>query len=413
MDKLEVLKGYFGYESFRDGQDELISAILENRDILGIMPTGAGKSICFQVPAIMKEGVTVVISPLISLMQDQVSALKQAKIPAAYINSSLNQNQINLVIENAKIGKYKLIYIAPERLLSESFLILAKYIKIAMVVIDEAHCISSWGQDFRPSYTDIPKFINGLKEKPVVAALTATATERVQEDIIKLIRLNNPKILVTGFNRKNLYFEVDKPKNKMQSLLSFVKDNVEKSGIVYCNTRKIVEEVTEALNNAGYKATRYHAGLDENERKTNQENFVYDKISIMVATNAFGMGIDKSNVSYVIHYNMPRDVESYYQEAGRAGRDGQNARCILYYSGQDVITAKWLIENSKDRTYEDEATEKMLKAREYARLKSMIFYSTTNDCLREYILRYFGEKPENFCGYCSNCDTKFETEEIN
>lgn len=408
----ETLKKYFGYDSFRGGQQELISDILAGRDALGIMPTGAGKSLCFQLPAIMQEGITLVVSPLISLMKDQVGALIQSGVAAAYINSTLSPRQLETAIYNAKSGKYKLIYVAPERLLAPNFLDFAKSVKIAMLTVDEAHCISQWGQDFRPSYAQIPQFIDQLQSRPIVSAFTATATARVREDIISLLSLQNPTVLVTGFDRQNLYFEVQAPKNKMQALTEFLAVHKGQSGIIYCATRKTVAEVCQTLNGQGFPAAQYHAGLSDNERHSNQDNFLFDRVQIMVATNAFGMGIDKSNVAFVVHYNMPKDLESYYQEAGRAGRDGSEATCLLLYSGQDVRTNQWLIEHAKDVSYPDAQTEQLLKERDYRRLREMTFYATTNDCLRAFILRYFGETPPGYCGHCGNCDTKFETVDV-
>lgn len=408
----QALKKYFGYDSFRGGQQALISDILAGRDVLGIMPTGAGKSLCFQLPAVLQEGVTLVISPLISLMKDQVGALIQSGVAAAYINSTLTPRQVETALYNARCGKYRLVYVAPERLLSPDFLAFAQAADIAMLTVDEAHCISQWGQDFRPSYAQIPQFIAQLGKRPVVSAFTATATERVREDIVSLLSLQDPTVLVTGFDRQNLYFEVQSPKNKLRALTDFMTARRDKSGIVYCATRKTVEEVCEALNNRGFSASRYHAGLSEGERHANQDDFLFDRVQLMVATNAFGMGIDKSNVSFVVHYNMPRDIESYYQEAGRAGRDGSEATCLLLYSGQDVRTHQFLIEHARDTVYPDAETERLLKEREYRRLRDMTFYATTNDCLRGFILRYFGETPPGYCGRCGNCDTKFETADV-
>ncbi len=412
MPHTRILKQYFGYDGFREGQEHLISSILNGKDCLGIMPTGAGKSICFQVPALMMDGITLVISPLISLMKDQVNALTQVGIDATFINSSLTDGQISLTLDRARNGAYKLIYVAPERLLTKDFLEVAKNLKISMLTVDEAHCISQWGQDFRPSYAKIPMFIEELSYRPIVTAFTATATPRVREDILSLLNLNDPIILVTGFDRKNLYFEVKKPIDKFQALTAFLKDKNDKIGIIYCSTRSNVEEVCLRLNEKGYKASRYHAGLSDRERHENQEDFLYDRVQIMVATNAFGMGIDKSNVSFVVHYNMPKDIESYYQEAGRAGRDGESADCILLYSGQDVRTNLWLIENGRDVEYPDTETEEMLKERERKRLREMTFYCATNDCLRSYILKYFGETASNFCGNCGSCNTNFDTLDI-
>lgn len=412
IDKQTILKQYFGYESFRDGQEWLIDNILAGKNVVGVMPTGAGKSICFQVPAMLFDGITLVISPLISLMKDQVNALTQAGIQAAYINSSLTLKQYNSALENARLGVYKIIYVAPERLLAEDFLYFAQNVEISMVTIDEAHCISQWGQDFRPSYVKIVDFIDSLKTRPIVSAFTATATAQVRDDIVKVLRLDSPEVLVTGFDRKNLYFEVQKPDDKFTALAEFLKDKQSKTGIIYCSTRKMVEEVCERLNRSGYKATRYHAGLTDNERRENQDDFIFDRQQIIVATNAFGMGIDKSNVSFVVHYNMPKNIESYYQEAGRAGRDGEPANCVLLYGGQDVRTNMFLIESNKDVEYADEETEKQVRERDRERLKQMTFYCHTNDCLREYILKYFGENTVNFCGNCGNCNTNFENIDI-
>ena len=414
MTPLETLKRYFGYDNFRSGQETLINAALAGKDVLGVMPTGAGKSICFQIPALMQSGITLVVSPLISLMKDQVNTLTQSGISAAYVNSSLLGWQIDKVLRYAMNGTYKLIYIAPERLLSPDFLQFAKHAKISMLTVDEAHCISQWGQDFRPSYSKIPEFVANLPERPVLSAFTATATAKVREDIVSLLGLKEPVALTTGFNRQNLYFEVKKAKDKDKyaALTAFLNDKKEKNGIVYCATRASVEEICEKLKTDGYNASRYHAGLSDNERHDNQDDFLYDRAKIMIATNAFGMGIDKSNVSFVVHYNMPKDMESYYQEAGRAGRDGGIADCVLLYSKQDVRTNLWMIENDKDAGYPDEETEKVLKERERKRLREMTFYCATNDCLRGYILKYFGENPPNYCGNCGCCNTNFETVDI-
>ncbi len=412
MKSNEILKKYYGYESFREGQELLINEILNGKDVLGIMPTGAGKSLCFQVPALMLEGITIIVSPLISLMKDQVNTLTQMGIKSAFINSSLSQSQIQTALHNFKKGFYKLIYVSPERLLSDDFLSIANIVKISMLAIDEAHCISQWGQDFRPSYSKIPEFINSLQKRPIVSVFTATATPRVKEDIINLLELQDPYVLVTGFDRKNLYFDVQKPKNKLVTLLSILENKKDRFGIIYCSTRSAVEEVCEILNRKGYNAARYHAGLTERERHENQENFLYDRVQIMVATNAFGMGIDKSNVSFVIHFNMPMDIESYYQEAGRAGRDGGAAECILLYSGMDVQTNLWLIENGRDNEYNDKETEKILKEHNRAKLREMTFYCSLSECLRRYVLRYFGENPSNFCGNCSNCTSNFVNVDI-
>lgn len=402
-DKLSVLKDYFGHDSFRDGQEQIVDALLDGRDALCIMPTGAGKSMCYQIPALLFDGVTIVVSPLISLMKDQVGSLVQSGVPAAYINSSLSYPQFLRVLSNVEHGKYKIIYVAPERLLTDGFLDTCKKIKISMVAVDEAHCVSQWGQDFRPSYLKIVSFIKCLENRPIVGAFTATATNDVKEDIKKILRLENPFEITTGFDRPNLFFGVIKSSSKDEKLIDLIRERGDRSGIVYCATRKNVESVCELLCDNGFSATRYHAGLDEYERRKNQEDFVFDRKNIMVATNAFGMGIDKSNVTYVIHYNMPKNIESYYQEAGRAGRDGGEADCILLYSPKDVRLNRFMIENSEGN---DELTieeNEQIRERDFERLKHMTFYSTTNDCLRGFILRYFGGDKKAYCGKCSNC----------
>lgn len=412
MDKYEVLKKYFGYDSFRPGQETMIDAVLEGRDALGIMPTGAGKSICYQVPALLLPGITLVISPLISLMMDQVKALNQAGIHAAFINSSLTEGQISKALQYASQGRYKIIYVAPERLETEGFLFFAENAKISMVTVDEAHCISQWGQDFRPSYVKIVHFIERLAVRPIVSAFTATATRAVREDILCVLGLREPETLITGFNRENLYFEVRHVRKKEEQLLQYVSEHPHDSGIIYCATRKNVDNVCAFLEDMGIDATRYHAGLSADERKRNQEDFIYDIKPVMVATNAFGMGIDKSNVRYVIHYNMPQSLENYYQEAGRAGRDGEPSECIILYSPQDVVTNQFLIENSKDRQDMAPETKELVLERDRERLKRMTYYCFTNSCLRDYILRYFGEYGSNYCGNCSNCLNQFETVDV-
>ncbi|MCL2487932.1 MAG: DNA helicase RecQ [Oscillospiraceae bacterium] len=413
MTPQSVLKKYYGYDAFRGGQEALIGGILAGRDVLGIMPTGAGKSVCFQIPALMMDGLTLIVSPLISLMKDQVNALTQAGIPAAFINSSLTDRQVAKALQNARNGAYKMIYIAPERLFAYDFLSFAQSADIAMIAVDEAHCLSQWGHDFRPSYTRIPEFIANLDRRPVLSAFTATATPRVREDIIHLLQLQNPTVLGTGFDRPNLYFEVQKPKNKMEALLAFLENKKDRGGIVYCATRKAVEEVCDSLKESGYSASRYHAGLTDRERHDNQEDFIYDRVQVMVATNAFGMGIDKSNVSFVAHYNMPKDIESYYQEAGRAGRDGEPADCVLLYSGQDVRTNLWLIENAREtEEEEDQALREQLMERDRAKLREMTFYCATTDCLRGYILHYFGETPPAGCGNCGSCVSGAEATDV-
>ena len=407
-DKYKVLKEIFGYDAFRDGQEELVDSTLNGRDVLGIMPTGAGKSICFQVPALLFEGISLIISPLISLMKDQVTALNQLGVHAAYINSSLTEGQYRKAMENAAKGQYKIIYVAPERLMTDSFLSLVSSVDISMVAVDEAHCISQWGQDFRPSYLKIVEFINMLPHRPVIAAYTATATKVVKEDISCILGLEDPTVVVTGYDRKNLYFAVKKPKNKMTELLAYLEKNGDKSGIIYCNTRKNVEEVHEALMREGYLTAKYHAGMSDSARKQNQEDFIYDIKPIMVATNAFGMGIDKSNVRFVIHYNMPKDIESYYQEAGRAGRDGEPSECVLLYSGQDVKINEFLISKQTENEELDYEERELIRERDNERLRKMTFYCATNECLRDYILRYFGEYGGNYCGNCENCLKEFE-----
>lgn len=411
-DKLSVLKEYFGHDSFREGQNRITDSLLGGRDVLGIMPTGAGKSICYQVPALMFDGITIVISPLISLMKDQVSALVQSGVAAAYINSSLTHAQYLKVLQNTESGKYKIIYVAPERLCAPAFLGICRNLNISMVAVDEAHCVSQWGQDFRPSYLKIPDFIDALNSRPVVGAFTATATGAVRDDIKTLLRLVSPLVVTTGFDRPNLFFSVMQPKNKSIELMKLIKERKNESGIVYCSTRKAVEEVCELLQKNGFAATRYHAGLDENERRRNQDDFVYDRAAIMVATNAFGMGIDKSNVSFVIHYNMPKNMESYYQEAGRAGRDGRSADCILLYSAKDVRTNQLLINNSEPNPDLTEDEQEEVRRRDRERLNQMTFYCTTHKCLRKFILEYFGDKGPERCEKCSNCLSNHENTDI-
>lgn len=412
MNKFQVLKQYFGYESFREGQELMIDSLMAGQDVLGVMPTGAGKSICYQVPALLKEGITLVISPLISLMKDQVGALNHVGIHAAYLNSSLTPGQYRKALELAKQGRYPIIYVAPERLMTEEFLDFALHAKISMVTVDEAHCVSQWGQDFRPSYLKIAQFIGQLPDRPVVGAFTATATREVQDDIVRMLELNKPQVLTTGFNRPNLYFAVEAPRDRYTTMKRYLECHPTESGIIYCLTRKTVEEVCERLQAEGFAATRYHAGLSDQERQKNQDDFIFDRSPIMVATNAFGMGIDKSNVRYVIHYQMPKNMESYYQEAGRAGRDGEAAECILLYGGQDVVTNQFFIEHNQENEELDDAARAMVLEQDRERLKKMTFYCFTNECLRDYILRYFGEYGENYCGNCSNCLSQFEPVDV-
>ena len=412
QDQYEVLYRYFGYTAFRSGQAELIDAQLSGRDVFGIMPTGGGKSLCYQIPALMLEGITLVVSPLISLMKDQVTALKNMGVSAAYVNRSLSAEQIRLVLRNIQQKKYKIIYIAPERLLTESFLAAISNLKIAMVAVDEAHCISQWGQDFRPSYLRIADFLKLLKVRPVVSAFTATATQEVRDDVERILGLQNPLRIITGYDRPNLRFAVVQPKSKPLALLDFIEARPGKCGIVYCSTRKEVEKVCQMLQNKGISATRYHAGLSEEERHTNQDDFVYDRCKVMVATDAFGMGIDKSNVGYVIHYNMPQCIESYYQEAGRAGRDGENADCILLYSPSDIRTAKFLIQHPTENEELSEEERSNLVKKALIRLDAMVGYCNTSHCLRGYILEYFGQEYPQLCGNCSNCESTAEQRDI-
>ena len=404
----EALKAVFGYDSFRPGQEAVINAILEGRDILAVMPTGAGKSLCYQVPAMLLSGITLVISPLISLMQDQVKALNEAGVNAAFINSSLSEKELNDTFKNAYKGHYKIIYVAPERLMSEGFISFAKSVEISMVTVDEAHCISQWGQDFRPSYMDIAEFINILDKRPIISAFTATATQNVREDIICSLGLSDPYFLVTGFDRENLFFQVDKPQNKERFILDFIERHRGESGIIYCATRKNVDSLYTLLRKQHISVGKYHAGMSNEERKQMQNDFVFDYTSIVIATNAFGMGIDKSNVRFVIHYNMPSSMENYYQEAGRAGRDGLNSECILLFSPQDIIINRFLLEH-KDFSDIDPIDAMTIRERDIKRLQIMEGYCYTTECLRNYILKYFGEDPKKPCDDCGNCLRQFET----
>ena len=411
MDQYEALKYYFGHSQFRQGQEALINAILSGRDVLGIMPTGGGKSLCYQIPALVLEGVTVVISPLISLMKDQVAALSEAGIQAAYLNSTLTPQQMQLVYQRTREGAYQLLYVAPERLDTAEFSALVEQISVPLVAVDEAHCISQWGQDFRPSYLNIAAFVQHLPRRPVVAAFTATATGEVQADIVRLLELREPLRMVTGFDRPNLFFDVRRPKQKTPVLLRLIQERQDKSGIVYCATRSAVERLCKSLCAKGIAATRYHAGLDEEERRQNQDDFQFDRKTVMVATNAFGMGIDKSNVGFVIHYHMPKSLEAYYQEAGRAGRDGEPADCILLYSNGDVETAKYLIENSGNDLLTQEEQDD-IRQQDYDRLNAMVGYCKTTRCYRSYILSYFGQNAPTSCGNCGNCKGDYESQDI-
>ena len=411
MDQYEALKYYFGHSQFRQGQEALINAILSGRDVLGIMPTGGGKSLCYQIPALVLEGVTVVISPLISLMKDQVAALSEAGIQAAYLNSTLTPQQMQLVYQRTREGAYQLLYVAPERLDTAEFSALVEQISVPLVAVDEAHCISQWGQDFRPSYLNIAAFVQRLPRRPVVAAFTATATGEVQADIVRLLELREPLRMVTGFDRPNLFFDVRRPKQKTPVLLRLIQERQDKSGIVYCATRSAVERLCKSLCAKGIAATQYHAGLDEEERRQNQDDFQFDRKTVMVATNAFGMGIDKSNVGFVIHYHMPKSLEAYYQEAGRAGRDGESADCILLYSNGDVETAKYLIENSGNDLLTQEEQD-AIRQQDYDRLNAMVGYCKTTRCYRSYILSYFGQNAPTSCGNCGNCKGDYESQDI-
>lgn len=409
MDASQVLKQYFGYDSFRKGQSDIIEAILQGQDALAIMPTGAGKSVCYQVPAMLLSGITIVISPLISLMQDQVKSLNEAGINAAYINSTLSEQQMYKALDYAAQGKYKIIYVAPERLETMSFMTFAQKADISMVTIDEAHCISQWGQDFRPSYLKIVDFIDSLPERPVVSAFTATATSEVKTDIECILKLKAPRVVVTGFDRKNLYYSVEhlSGKKKDAYIAGYIKEHMDESGIIYCATRKNVDKLYDEFSSLGISVTKYHAGLDNETRKQNQDDFIYDRVQVVIATNAFGMGIDKSNVRYVIHYNMPQSMENYYQEAGRAGRDGGESQCILLFSAQDVIIDKFLLDSKEFEGVEDE-DRSVIRERDLHRLHTMEMYCKTTECLRNYILSYFGEKTGEPCGNCGNCNNEYE-----
>ena len=396
----EILKSFYGYSEFRKGQENIINEIISGNDVVAIMPTGGGKSICYQIPALILEGVTVVISPLISLMKDQVDAINSMGIESAYINSTLSNEEINNIFQSVKDGHIKILYVAPERLESMEFLNLVSNIDISQVAVDEAHCVSQWGHDFRSSYKFIGRFINLLRKRPVVSAFTATATEEVRKDIVKLLELNNPKVFVSGFDRDNLKIIIEKGVNKAHYILDYLKENKDVSGIIYCATRKEVDSLCELINSRGIGCTKYHAGLSDVERKENQEDFVFDKVSVMVATNAFGMGIDKPNIRYVIHNNMPKNIEGYYQEIGRAGRDGEKSECILIFSPGDVQTQKYIIETG---TLNPER-----KINELSKLQTMMDLVYSNGCYRRFILNYFGEDLEEDCNNCSNCEMEGE-----
>lgn len=413
MNPAEILKKYFGYDSFRNGQETMIESILSGKDAFAIMPTGAGKSLCYQVPALLLPGITIVISPLISLMQDQVKSLNEAGIHAAFINSSLTEQQIAKALRLAQDGTYKIIYVAPERLESEGFIQFALNTDISMVTVDEAHCISQWGQDFRPGYLKITEFVAKLPKRPVVSAFTATATAEVKTDIECILQLKTPETVVTGFDRENLYYRVEHVagKRKDEFVMDYVKSHSGESGIIYCATRKNVDTLYEKLSENGISVSRYHAGMDSETRKNSQDDFIYDRVQVIIATNAFGMGIDKSNVRYVIHYNMPQSMENYYQEAGRAGRDGENSQCILLFSAQDVMINKFLLDKKEVEDVEAENLE-LIRQRDVRRLQAMEGYCKTTSCLRNYILEYFGEKTNVPCDNCGNCHREFSESDM-
>ncbi len=407
----EALKVLFGYDTFRPGQRSLIDSILAGRDTFAVMPTGAGKSLCYQIPALLLPGITLVVSPLISLMQDQVKALNEAGVPAAFVNSSLSEGAFFETVDRIRQGFYKIVYVAPERLTAESFVNLAQKVQISMVTVDEAHCISQWGQDFRPSYTKILEFVKMLDKRPILSAFTATATEHVREDIVNTLELQDPFVMVTGFDRENLFFQVEKPKDKDEYILQYIAEHPEESGIIYCATRKNVDKLYDLLRSRGISAGKYHAGMGAAQRKKMQDDFVFDYTGIVIATNAFGMGIDKSNVRFVIHYNVPLSMENYYQEAGRAGRDGLEAKCILLFSPQDMAIDRFLLEH-KEMPELTETDRETVRRQDMERLRSMEKYCYTTQCLRNYILQYFGENPTEPCGDCGNCLREFETRDM-
>lgn len=412
MTKLEALRRYFGHNSFRAAQEQLIDAILGGKDCLGVMPTGAGKSLCYQIPAVLMEGTVIVISPLISLMKDQVEALVQNGVRAACINSSMDEVEAYEINRRAAMGEFDILYVAPERLGTPRFTELARILNIPLVAVDEAHCVSHWGQDFRPSYMRIASFVKSLPKRPVVAAFTATATERVKRDIIYMLELREPFSVTTGFDRPNLFFEVRTPKDKNEELLNLLRERIDGSVIVYCSTRKNVESVCGMLCRNGIRAGAYHAGFPSEDRTHIQDDFLFDRIDVIVATNAFGMGIDKSNVRLVVHYNCPKDLESYYQEAGRAGRDGESARCVMFYSEGDRRTAMFMIEHSHSDGDIPQAEQNELIKRDKARLEAIVRYCKAKTCQRAYILNYFGEVSKGDCGNCGNCTKGYTVSDI-
>jgi ATP-dependent DNA helicase RecQ len=401
----QLLKQYYGYPSFRPGQEHIIRSVLEGRDTLGIMPTGGGKSICFQIPALLQSGLTLVISPLISLMKDQVDALNSLGIPAASINSTLTGSEVGRVLREAESGRLRLLYVAPERLESDWFQSRVRELSVPLVAVDEAHCVSQWGHDFRPSYVAIAPFLRSLPQRPIVAAFTATATPEVKHDIARLLELQQPEIVVTGFARDNLALQILRGENKRDYITRYVQAHTHQPGIIYAATRREVEELYELLRKKSVAVGKYHAGMADEERAAAQEAFLYDDIRVMVATNAFGMGIDKSNVRYVIHHNMPKNMEAYYQEAGRAGRDGEPGECILLFGAQDILTQKFFIEQSQ--------LPPERKSNEYKKLQAMVDFCYTPKCLRSAILQYFGDEQEGEpCGTCSSCKDDRETVDI-
>ena len=397
MDKaLEILKKYYGYNSFRGKQAKIIEEILKGRDVLTIMPTGGGKSICYQIPAMILDGITIVISPLISLMKDQVDSINNIGIQSAYINSSLSSIEINDILRKLSNAEIKILYVAPERLESNEFISLLSNINISQIAIDEAHCVSQWGHDFRVSYRKISRFISLLTKRPIITAFTATATDEVRKDIIERLDLINPEVFISGFDRENLKIIIEKGVIRKRYILDYLENNKDEAGIIYCATRKEVDNLYNFLTEKGINVEKYHAGLSDDERKQAQENFIYDKTNLIIATNAFGMGIDKPNIRYVIHYNMPKNIEGYYQEIGRAGRDGENSECIMLFSPSDVQTQRYIIDTA--------TTDIFRKENELAKLQTMINLVYSQECYRKYILKYFGEEREENCNNCSNCE---------